>query len=97
MSTIFKYESASIAIEQLKNLGFTEDFNLIESEILNKFQNYQVDYVYRYEGESNPDDQSIVYGMHNTLGKKGVYISGYSADSNSELVKLLWKKANDKE
>ena len=95
MDPKFKYESASVALEQLKAKGYTEDFNLIEHELHENFDRTMIDIVYRYEGATNPDDQSIVYGLDYN-GKKGVFVSGYSPESNDELELLLWKKASNK-
>ncbi|MEY2472467.1 MAG: hypothetical protein QOK28_1796 [Actinomycetota bacterium] len=39
-----------------------------------------VDYVYRFEGPSDPADEAIVLGVHcPTLGVRGVVVSGYGA------------------
>nr|WP_317632471.1 hypothetical protein [uncultured Flavobacterium sp.] len=92
MAPIFKYESASIAISELKTKGYLQDFNLIENELHKNFDRTMIDIVYRYEGDTNPDDQSIVYGIDYN-GIKGIFVSGYSPDSNDELSILLWKKA----
>jgi hypothetical protein len=46
--------------------------------------------VYRYEGESDPGDEAVVYGIKSNSGKKGVYVAGFSADSDQETAKFLF-------
>lgn len=77
METKNKYESADIALENLKALGYTEDYNIKFDHLVSDASDYTIDYLYRYEGMSNPDDESSVYGIRNTqTGEKGVFVSG---------------------
>ena len=77
MGTIFKYESASVALEELKELGYHQDFNEAFDEIHASSDDYVIDYLYRYEGPTNPSDESSVYGVLNTkTGEKGVFVVG---------------------
>ena len=45
-----------------------------------------IDEFYRFEGMSNPSDNSIVYAISSTGGVKGVLVDGYGvyADSLSD-------------
>lgn len=83
------YASASQAIEDLRQKGYQYDYNLNEKEILMDPDDYIVHHIYRYEGDSNPDDESIVYGISSFDDKKGFYVSGYSANSNAEVYKVI--------
>jgi|SRR5690606_15019227 len=77
METKHNYETTDVALAKLKELGYTVDFNVEFDEILQDAENYQIDHLYRYEGESNPDDESTVYGIsHTNDGKKGVFVAG---------------------
>jgi len=77
METKHNYETTDIALARLKEMGYTIDFNVEFDEILEDADNYQIDYLYRYEGASNPDDESTVYGISNSNnGKKGVFVAG---------------------
>ncbi|MGO1244298.1 MAG: hypothetical protein ACTJHT_12235 [Sphingobacterium sp.] len=77
METKHKYETADVALEKLKEMGYTTDYNIAFDEISVDADDYQVDHLYRYEGDSNPDDESTVYGISNpTNGKKGVFVAG---------------------
>lgn len=38
--------------------------------------------VFRFEGDSNPDDNAVLYVAEDRLGNKGIIIDSYGADSN---------------
>ncbi len=83
------YAPVSIALEKLREQGYTTDFNLKENYIefaLGKFtpDEFEIKDVYRYEGNSDPGDEATVYAIESASGVKGVLVTGYgmSADSN---------------
>ena len=77
METKFNYESAQEALAELNAKGYTVDFNIDFDRLGADAENYTVDYLYRYEGDSNPDDESSVYGIsHIHHGEKGVFVAG---------------------
>jgi hypothetical protein len=45
--------------------------------------------VYRYDGNNDPDEEAIVYGIVSNSGEKGVFVSGFSANSESEAADVL--------
>lgn len=89
MSQIYKYASVSKALDELNEKGFTFDFNLHEDQIVKNPERYEIKHIYRYEGNSNPDDESIVYGIQSKSGKKGVFVAGFSANSATEATQVL--------
>lgn len=89
METKYHYASVLKALEDLKNLGFVIDFNLQEVAIQNNPDDYEIVHIYRYEGDSNPDDEAIVYGIKTKSGEKGVFVAGFSANSESEAEQVL--------
>jgi hypothetical protein len=89
MKNRYHYASVSKALEELKSMGFTIDFNLQEEIIKNNPENYLIVHIYRYEGESNPDDEAVVYGIETNSGEKGVFVAGFSANSESETAHIL--------
>jgi len=77
METKHNYETTDVALAKLQQMGYTIDFNVEFDEILNDADHYKIDHLYRYEGPSNPDDESTVYGISNDAnGKKGVFVAG---------------------
>jgi hypothetical protein len=91
MKNIYHYASVSKALDELNELGFTYDFNLHEEDISKNPDKYEIVHVYRYEGDSNPDDEAVVFGIKSRSGKKGVFVTGFAANSVSEAAQILIK------
>ena len=90
MTRMYHYATVSKALDQLNEKGFTYDFNLNEADIVKNPQNYEIVHIYRYEGDTNPDDEATVYGIKSIKnGKKGVFVAGFSANSDNEAAKVL--------
>lgn len=89
MARMYHYATVSKALDQLNEKGFTCDFNLNADMIKKNPEKFEIVHVYRYEGESDPGDEAVVYGIKSTSGKKGVYVAGFSADSDLETAKFL--------
>lgn len=89
MKNIYHYASVSKALEELKQKGFSYDFNLHEDHIIANPTDYEIMHVYRYEGDSNPDDEAVVYGIQSKNGEKGVFVAGFAANSISEATQVL--------
>jgi hypothetical protein len=94
---MYIYDTVSEAVNGLKKRGFTLDFNLQENCLVcheHKFNpaDFEIVEVYRFEGNSDPADEAVVYGIQSNTGKKGVLVGGYgpSADTMSaEMAKKL--------
>lgn len=77
METKYDYLTVSAALEELKSLGFEKDYNINFEELSAQPENYVIDYLYRYEGITNPSDESTVYGLRNqSTEEKGVFVVG---------------------
>jgi len=92
--------SLSEVINALAKQGYTLDFNLKSNQIAgadNPVQafpeQFLIDKHYRFEGESNPDDEAIVYAISSVDGKtKGILVNGYGTTSEScgdDIIKKL--------
>ncbi len=77
-------------INQLKGQGYTEDLNRQENNALWLDPDaYRVDAVYRFEGATNPDDESILYALSSDFYRvKGILVNGYglSADPDTAAI-----------
>ena len=89
MTRMYHYATVSKALDQLNEKGFTCDFNLNFEAIKKNPEKFEIVHVYRYEGASDPGDEAVVYGIKSNSGKKGVYVAGFSADSDSETSQIL--------
>lgn len=79
---MYHYGSALEAINNLRERGYTEDFNLAENCMICRNTKYnasdfEIREVYRFEGDSNPDDESVVYGIESRDGVRGILVNGY--------------------
>jgi hypothetical protein len=91
MKPIYHYSTVSEALSELNGKGYMIDFNLNEEDIKKNPHQYQIEHVYRYEGDSDPGDEAVVYGINSTSGQKGVFVAGYSANSVSDAARILAK------
>lgn len=99
---MYIYDTLSQATNGLKERGFTVDFNLEENCLVcntNRFDvhDFEIVEVYRFEGDSNPSDESVVYGVKSKNGMKGVLVSGYGISAegmSAEMAKKLSMRRN---
>lgn len=49
----------------------------------------EIDNFYRFEGNSNPADNAVLYAMKTNDGTKGIIVDAYGTYSNNELNKFL--------
>lgn len=86
---MYHYTTVSKALEELKEKGFTIDFNIQESKIINNPRDFEIVHIYRYEGESDPGDEATVFGIKSVTGEKGVYVAGLSASADKSAALVL--------
>ncbi|MBK0370113.1 SH3 domain-containing protein [Flavobacterium agrisoli] len=89
MAKMYHYSTIAKALDQLHEKGFTYDFNLNEESIIKNPAKFEIVHIYRYEGNSDPGDEAIVYGIKSSSGKKGVFVDGFAANSQTEAAKIL--------
>lgn len=103
MKRMYHYATASKAIEELKEKGYLIDYNIEEESILKNADDYEIEHIYRYEGMTNPDDESTVYGVSKKDGThKGIFVAGNLSFADNETAKILLNieiegKQNEKE
>lgn len=83
---MYQYDSPAHAINELRKKGYTEDFNLEENCLVCRVGKYGADEfevreVVRFEGDSDPGDEAIVYGIETGDGTRGVLVNGYGYSS----------------
>lgn len=79
-------------LNQVKKDGFTEDFKVENKKLqgLTSCKNYGPEEVnilnfYRFEGESDPSDNSILYVIETRDGCRGTLVDGYGPTSDPDL------------
>lgn len=79
------FGTVSQTVEGLKREGYTMDFNIHQDCLTCHKTNtvlspdeFEIDAVYRFEGESNPDDEAVVYAISSPIYKvKGILVNAY--------------------
>lgn len=93
------YDTLTEAIQDLRSKGYTEDFNLKQNCIECRngaykiFHNeFQIDKVYRFEGQTDPSDESILYAISSEkYNLKGLLVNGYGISSEPLTNQMLDK------
>jgi len=80
----YNYATVSQALNDLRSRGYTDEFDFKDEYLFCnekgvKFnpQELKITEVYRFEGESDPEDSSVVYAIESAAGLKGVLIDAY--------------------
>lgn len=93
---MYQYSSPAKAIDDLRKRGYTQDFNLEENCLVCNAQTFNPDAfeiheVYRFEGPSDPADESVVYGIESNTGLKGILVDGYGYSSTARSEAIIRK------
>lgn len=86
---MYHYATVSQALDELAEKGFTVDFNIQEGRIINSPHDFEIVQIYRYEGESDPGDEAMVFGIKSSTGEKGVFVAGLSAFTDNSAAMVL--------
>ncbi|QNH63129.1 phosphoribosylpyrophosphate synthetase [Hymenobacter sediminicola] len=97
--SLYSYDTLSEAMHDLQQRGYDQDFNLTNDYLhcpgldLELYpQHFQVREVYRFEGETDPGDENVLYAIESNQGVKGLLVSAFGAYSepiNDELMHKL--------
>nr|WP_221898799.1 phosphoribosylpyrophosphate synthetase [Robiginitalea sp. SC105] len=70
----------------MQKQGYTENLNYCDSGLENKRKScvypaseLDVNHFYRFEGETNPGDNTILYAIETSDGHKGLLVDAYGA------------------
>jgi len=95
------YNTLTEAMEGLRAEGYVEDFNLKQNCIESHEHKYQIqhhefeiDKFFRFEGETDPADESILYAVSSEkYNLKGVLVSAYGVYSEPLVDEMMKKLA----
>ena len=80
------YKNLLEAVNGLRSRGYTYDFNyenacLYCSKISERYgaKDLKITEYYRFEGMSDPEDNSVIYAIESKDGVKGIMIDAYGA------------------
>ena len=99
MKKTYNYDTVSEAVNDLIKRGYTTDFSInVKKECLVcaaipeplSPDEFEIDEVYRFEGETDPGDEMIVYAISSTKHNlKGVVVNAYGIYSDSATSKIV--------
>lgn len=83
-------------IEQLRNEGYINDFSIKNDTILDdsgkksyRPEDLIIERIERYEGDSNPSDNAVIYVLTAKDGTKGILVDSYGAYADPKLAKII--------
>jgi len=93
------YDTVVEAINELKQRGYTHDFNIEFDKITCHQANvcmdpseFEITEVYRFEGDTNPSDEDVVYAVESKDGKiKGIITSAFGLYADPLSDKMIRK------
>jgi hypothetical protein len=91
-----KMATLNQAIDQAVRRGYSENFKLASGGLTTETddKNYaptdvKISDFVRFEGESDPNDNSILYLIETTDGKKGLLVDAYGAYADARVSKFV--------
>ena len=95
---MYTYDTVTEAVSGLKKRGYTIDFNL-EYDCITchttplslKPNEFEITEVYRFEGNSDPADEAVVYAIESKHGEKGILVDGFGPSSDAASETLIEK------
>jgi hypothetical protein len=89
-------KSLATCLNRMVIEGYTEDFKVTDQglEALEKHHHYapeqiQVVNFFRFEGESDPDDNAILYVIETNDGTKGTLIDAYGVYNDAKVTQFM--------
>jgi hypothetical protein len=96
---MYSYDTVVAAIDGLNSRGYGLNFNLafdkitcLENENCLSPDEFEIVEVHRFEGDSNPEDEDVVYAIESKDGKlKGVLTSAFGTYADEVSKEILQK------
>ncbi len=83
-------------INKLREKQFLYDFEIIDGRFICKETNESflpgdliIEKTYRYEGDSDPSDATIIYAISSSTGTKGIIMDAYGAYANAKISEAI--------
>lgn len=96
---MFQYDTVVDAINGLKERGYELDFNIafdaiicVQNKVCLNPSQFEITEVHRFEGDTNPSDEDVVYGVASKDGQlKGVITSAYGTYADNISTEMIQK------
>jgi hypothetical protein len=95
------YETLSQAVNDLQRRGYTDELSLADHCVVCDGkktelhpEDFHIDEFHRFEGNSDPEDQSIVYAISSKNHDiKGILVNAYGMDASAMTQEMVAKLA----
>ena len=92
------FDTLTEAVNDLKARGYDRDFNLRETCLecsatgtqLSPSE-FEITETYRFEGETDPGDELVVYAIESKAGLKGTFVNAFGPYANTASDELIAK------
>ena len=95
---MYTYDTVTEAVNDLKRRGYTIDFNVEfdrivchETPLALMPNEFEIVEVHRYEGNSDPDDEEVVYAIESKHGHKGIVVDAFGIYADNVSTEMLEK------
>jgi hypothetical protein len=95
---MYAYDTVTEAVQGLKKRGYSIDFNLDEDSLICpvtpltlKPAEFEITEFYRFEGESDPADEAVVYAIESRGGQQGLLVTGFGISAEGVAEELIEK------
>ena len=98
---MYVYDTLSEAVSGLRQRGYDLDFNLEENCLVchgDRFDitRFEITEFHRFEGDTDPSDEAVVYAIESLDGKKGILVSGYGISAEGMSAEMARKLSMDR-
>ena len=103
---MYAYDTITEAVADLKKRGYTLDFNISNNRLTSDnldthfgHDDFEIKEVYRFEGDSDPADEAVVFAIEAPSGALGILVDGYglySDGASREFIQKLHERIVDK-
>lgn len=90
---MISYDTVTEGLSDLNKRGYTIDFNLKSDGVYCRAldrtfapEDFIIDEFHRFDGDSDPGSQSILYAISTQTGHKGVLLDGYGVYADAYLL-----------
>lgn len=91
-------DTVSVVLNDLYKRGYTIDFNMRSDSLYCKAldqsfkpEDFEITEFYRFDGNTDPADESIVYALKTKSGHKGVLVDAYGMYSDPATTEMVQK------
>lgn len=86
----------STLIEKAKKDGYSNNFRIEDEKLITDAgdasftaEEVKINNFYRFEGESNPEDESILYLIETNTGIRGIVVNAYGPGAETETYEFI--------